>query len=551
MKTRHTLEICTVVLSSLAGACSSGSSAVPPGSGGRVGSGGAGGAIRVVGTGGASGAGGSSLVGSCTGTPEYCVMYETREACRTVGCYWSENDYFIAICDGVGSPCATFTTQSSCKFAGCTWLAGVAPVVGGAGGAAGSGGTRTNGGATGTGGGGSGAGGLGGSDGGIVDARKPEVPPLSWDAAVADTADARPSDAVPGVRPEVPSIDGPGFREVSGRFDLPRADTAGPDLPADFGGTVDGPPGDVLPALTKLEIGPACAHLEVGRTFAFKAWGTTASASKIDVTAQVVWTSSKPDVATFSANSSGVATGLGAGDFQIGVSGGGQTATLSARVAAWSTTKLDYDVAPKDFHVMTASLGTTPDSAGLAVAAWLVPDNTGRTGVAYREYDPATATWSAVAMLDTGKDGEVFDVRMRVSPTGNLLALWQLHFPGSNSYEVWATDRVGGTWHAPVRISTQGSTLDEMSLSMNHSGTAMAVWDEGMDPDEDTRVAVYNSTQGWLTPVSIAGTSVEAQIDYDDTNHALALWAEISVFAADPTMRSAPGGETRPCPRGR
>jgi hypothetical protein len=292
--------------------------------------------------------------------------------------------------------------------------------------------------------------------------------------------------------------------------------------------------------LTKLEIGPACAHLEVGRTFAFKAWGTTASANKIDVTAQVAWGSSKPGVATFSAGTSGVAMGVALGDFEINVSGGGQTATLPARVAAWSITKLDYDVAPKDFHVMTTSLGATPDRAGLAVAAWLVPDSTSRMGVAYREYDPATASWSPSATLDTGTTGDVFDVRMRVGPTGNLLALWQLHFEGSNTYEVWATDRIAGTWHAPVRISTPGSTIDEMSLSMNHGGTAMAVWDEGLDPSEDTRVAVYNPTQGWQTPVSIAGTSVEAQIDYDDTNHALALWAGVGLQSRH--YRAARGG---------
>jgi hypothetical protein len=341
---------------------------------------------------------------------------------------------------------------------------------------------------------------------------------------------------------DLPRIDGPGrIADTPVRFDLPDAPSPQADLSQDF---VGGPDADLrdlaLPTLTKLEIGPACAHLEVGRTFAFKAWGTTATANKIDVTAQVAWVSSKPEVATFSATSPGVATGVAPGDFEISVSGGGLTATLPGRVAAWATTKLDYDVDPKDLHVMTTSLGATPDRAGLAVAAWLVPDSTARMGVAYREYDPVTATWSAVATLDTGTTGDVFDVRMRVGPTGNLLALWELHFEGSNTYEVWATDRVAGTWHAPVRISTQGSTIDEMSLSMNHSGTAMAVWDEGVDPNEDTRVAVYNSTQGWLTPVSIAGTSVEAQIDYDDTNHALALWAGLGLQSRH--YRAAKGG---------
>jgi hypothetical protein len=182
-------------------------------------------------------------------------------------------------------------------------------------------------------------------------------------------------------------------------------------------------PMDALPAVTKLEIGPACAHLEVGRTFAFKAWGTTLSGNKIDVTAQVAWVSAKPGVATFSATTPGVATAVAAGDFDISVSGWGLTATLPGRVAAWATTKLDYDVDPKDFHVVTTSLGVTPDRAGLAVAAWLVPDSTSRMGVSYREYDPATAAWSASATLDTGTAGDVFDVRMRVGPTGNLLAL--------------------------------------------------------------------------------------------------------------------------------
>jgi hypothetical protein len=57
---------------------------------------------------------------------------------------------------------------------------------------------------------------------------------------------------------------------------------------------------------------------------------------------------------------------------------------------------------------------------------------------------------------------------------------------------------------------------------------------------EDTRVAVYNSTQDWLAPVSNAGTSVEAQIDYDDTNDALALWAGFGLQSRH--YRAAKGG---------
>jgi hypothetical protein len=521
MKSTRAIGFGMVTLLSLAGACSSGSKSTPMGSGGHVGTAGAGGS----GTGGSSstGAGGTVLVGSCTGTPEYCVMYETKAGCQTVGCYWSDSNG-IRICEGVGSPCATFTTESSCKFAGCTWILSVAP-VGGTGGATGSGGAITNGGAT-------GSGGKVGLGDGSADNRAPEIPERR-DGATVDAPsipvgpDLRPSDA-PGPLADIPAS-----------FDLPLGDTPRPeaDLTIDLAlrplldaELRDLPPSvDALPALSKLEIGPACAHLEVGRTFAFKAWGTTASASRIDVTAQVAWASSMPGVASFAANAPGVATAVAPGDFEVTVSGGGLTASLPGRVAAWATTKLDQDVDPKDLHVMTTSLGAVPDRSGLAAAAWLVPDSTSRMGVAYREYDPATATWSAVAMLDTGTDGEVVDVRMRVSPVGNLLALWMLHFEGSNTYEVWATDRVSGTWHAPVRISTQGSTVDEMSLSMNHSSMAMAIWDEGVDPDEDTRVAIYNATQGWLSPVSIAGTSVEAQIDYDDSNQALALWAGLGL----------------------
>jgi hypothetical protein len=490
------------------------------GSGGYVGRGGAGGS----GSGGSSstGTGGTVLVGGCVGAPEYCVMYENKNACQTVGCYWSDS-MGIQICEGVGSPCPTFTTESSCRFAGCTWRLGLGP-DGGTGGAIGLGGATTNGGATGSGGG-------GGRADGSADSRAPEVPERRDGASVG-------SPEVP-IGPDLRPIDGPRPPpDVPARLDLPLGDTSRteadpssdlldrpsldadlPDLPA----SVDG-----LPALSKLEIGPACAHLEVGRTFAFKAWGTTASANRVDVTAQVAWASSLPGVASFSANTPGLATAVMPGDFEITVSGGGLTATLPGRVAAWATTKLDQDVDPKDLHVMTANLGT-PDRSGLAVAAWLVPDSTSRMGVAYREYDPATATWSAVATLDTGTDGEVVDVRMRMSPIGNLLALWMLHFQGGNTYEVWSSDRVSGTWRAPVRLSTQGSTVDEMSLSMNHSTTAMAIWDEGVDSDEDTRVALYNAVQGWQAPVSIAGTSVEAQIDYDDSNHAVALWAGLGL----------------------
>lgn len=48
-------------------------------------------------------AGASTVLATCTGTPEYCVIYQNKMACQTVGCYWSDS-LGIQICEGVGDP---------------------------------------------------------------------------------------------------------------------------------------------------------------------------------------------------------------------------------------------------------------------------------------------------------------------------------------------------------------------------------------------------------------------------------------------------------------
>ena len=151
------------VLMSFFGACSSSSHGLAPGAGGAIGTGGSRAAGGSIGGSATGGAGGDKTGGICDGTPEYCLMYSTRSACESVGCYW-DNTTPLEFCDGTASPCSHFTTSSSCAFAGCDWLAGVQPDSG-SGPATGQGGTLGTGGASVAAGGG-GASGIPGGSGG-------------------------------------------------------------------------------------------------------------------------------------------------------------------------------------------------------------------------------------------------------------------------------------------------------------------------------------------------------------------------------------------------
>jgi len=444
------------------------------GSGGHVGTIGVGGSDAssgVTGTGGSSsgGSGGAAVVGSCTGTPEYCAMYETKAACQTVGCHWSESD-FIQICETVPSPCATYTTQSSCKFAGCTWLVGVPPVVG-TGGATSLGGATTNGGAIGSG----GKGGLGG----IVDARAAEIP-ASRDVSPADATDLARSDAT-----DVPRLDATevaptdaGDAADADIAEVGRADVAPADAPA--------------VKVTSLRLGPTCAHVRVGNTVQLSAWGKPSTGSEVDVSSFVSWTSDNPLIAAIDGSK---VHGVGAGTVTVRAARDGVSAELSIRVVGWGPEKLEYDVILEDVG---------GNEQGEVIAAWRIPDKNGRVGLAYRKLDATTGVWGPATAVDTGSDGDVDHARVGTDINHDLFFLWTLHYSGTDVTELWHTSEVFD-WQK-ARLSPASAWVEHPEIAVDRYGIAFATWCQlNADRNFDLVVRRFTPRNGWEAPV-IVGT---------------------------------------------
>ncbi len=173
------------------------------------------------------------------------------------------------------------------------------------------------------------------------------------------------------------------------------------------------------------------------------------------------------------------------------------------------------------------------DSQGNATAVWAGAISGGRmqSRRIQTATRPAGGTWSAPVSISTAGHRHVQDPQIAVSPQGEATAIWQ-RSNGSYLVVQGASRPAGGGWLRAVDITTgHGRGGQHLRLVVDSWGNATAIW-EGYDtrpgPNFAIQAAKHPPGGAWSRPTDISRWTTglgEPQIAVDPQGRSTAIWA--------------------------
>ena len=161
--------------------------------------------------------------------------------------------------------------------------------------------------------------------------------------------------------------------------------------------------------------------------------------------------------------------------------------------------------------------------AGVATAVWN-RDN-GSVGVIQSSSRPSGGSWTTP--VDVSSPLGTADLpQLTVDSTGLITAVW-IRNNGTNTIIQSSTSTDGVTWSTPVDLSAVGQSATSPQVTVDGTGTAIAVWTRSDGTDNIVQASTRPRGGSWSTPddVSAVGQSASApQVTVDGTGTAIAVW---------------------------
>jgi len=180
------------------------------------------------------------------------------------------------------------------------------------------------------------------------------------------------------------------------------------------------------------------------------------------------------------------------------------------------------------------------DAHGDAVAVWARwTEHGGSIEAAFR---PAGGTWQAPVTLSTeGTSAQWPSVAFDAQ--GNAIALWEFSGGGSSGVAAAVRSASDGAWESSVRLSPEGQLASSPELAVNPAGDAMAVWTHPIGSGNSViEAATRIGHQGaWQPAVDLAaeGQAEAPQIALDSEGKAIAVWQDRSTGYIEAALGSA------------
>jgi hypothetical protein len=185
----------------------------------------------------------------------------------------------------------------------------------------------------------------------------------------------------------------------------------------------------------------------------------------------------------------------------------------------WSApVQLTVDVG--DGYEPSQSPQVAVDPLGNATAVWEWRE--GRLFVIQSATRPAGGSWSApITISSAGR----FNTRPRVlvDSEGNATVVW-LRFLGESSVVQSATRPAGGSWSVPVDVSAVGQAAFFFDVALDPQGGATAVWEN--ESKGTIQSAARPAGGSWSAPVDISAGAFphSPQVAVDSHGNATAVW---------------------------
>ena len=140
-------------------------------------------------------------------------------------------------------------------------------------------------------------------------------------------------------------------------------------------------------------------------------------------------------------------------------------------------------------------------------------------------YKPVGQPWETSVSL-TSNSSNLSSTNLATDSQGNVTALWVRH-NGTLNVVQSAFKPYGGSWSAPIDLSSTAVNVLTAQLAVSPSGVATAVWNQSTVVQSSSRPL----NGSWTTPVNISGTvslTQYPQVTVDQTGIVTAVWARRS-----------------------
>lgn len=182
-----------------------------------------------------------------------------------------------------------------------------------------------------------------------------------------------------------------------------------------------------------------------------------------------------------------------------------------------------------DISTATTTPGLFPRVAGCPlgyfVAAWQKYNGTNNI-IQVSTYTVSGGTWSAPVEISSASIDARFP-KIKLTNSGNAVVVW---LDATNGTIQSATCTYGGSWSAPVDISATGDA-NMPSLAMNASGYAVAVWEQSNGSFIAIKASRLSFGGSWSTPDEISTVTQNAfapRVAVDTSGNAVAAWEQVS-----------------------
>ena len=192
------------------------------------------------------------------------------------------------------------------------------------------------------------------------------------------------------------------------------------------------------------------------------------------------------------------------------------------------------------------------DPQGDVTAVWTSTNSKSAHTFVWAAVRPAGGPWQTpVDLSDSGQSAA--DPQVAVDPHGNTTAVWDL-FAGTSNVVQAATRPVGGSWQTQVDLSA-GFTSNypaQPEVAVDAQGDATAVWDLYDGSSYITQAAARPAGGSWQAPVVLSSTGSHLQsfpeVAVDPNGDATAVWSldDGGTFTVQATVRSVGGSWQTP-----
>ena len=188
----------------------------------------------------------------------------------------------------------------------------------------------------------------------------------------------------------------------------------------------------------------------------------------------------------------------------------------------WST-PVDLSAAGADAAEPKAAL----NDAGQAVAVWV------RGGVVQAATLSFGGSWSAA--VDLSSQGDLSsEPQVALNASGQAVAVWT-RISGANADILAATLVFGGSWTAPVSLTSLGTAVNSPRVAINASGQAVALWCKSDGSYFLVEAATLLFGGGWSAAEALSSTGGNASapaLAFNDAGQTAAVWIREDVVQA-------------------